>query len=326
MAKFKKVYSFSKVPIKDGTILEKSTNIKSCYKGFSERQLFKNKIIDNYLGKNSGLFITLPKGQKILNAIINILKDEVAKKQEFEEYSFPKLIDSRICNQAKIMGKWDDYLLAVKSYGKTNGINQMMLLDPLQCTPFYSYLENKKFTDKDLPLKAFDVSGPTYRNEDKAELNPMVKQLEFRRMEFVYFGFENDVIKLRENILRRIEFISSKLSMPFRRVIGTGCYEVTSSLIRYPDKMETIPIIDLEMKLTKSVYRRKEKISFLEVAGASVLRDQQTSRFKITNHTKSIWSGCVGIGLNRLMYAFLSNNGFNEKKWPKLMRQYIKKQ
>lgn len=326
MNKSKKIYSFSKVPTKDGTILEESTDIKSRYKSFSEKQLFTNKIIDKYLDKDSGLFIILPKGQKILNALINILKDEVAEKQAFEEYSFPKLINSRICQQAKIMGKWDKYLLAVKSYKKANGANQLMLLDPLQCTPFYSYLGNKRFKSKELPLKAFDVSGPTYRNEDKEELSPMIKQLEFRRMEFVYFGFENDVIKLRENILKKIESISSKLNIPFRRVIGAGCYEVTSNSIRYPDRMETIPIIDLEMKLTKPFYRRGEKNDFLEVVGASVLRDQQTKRFKITSQTKSIWSGCVGIGLNRFMYAFLSNNGFNEKKWPELMRKYTRKQ
>jgi seryl-tRNA synthetase len=315
---------FNTIPWQEGIVLQESNKVRSNFNNFSERLLFQKKIIDHYLGKKSGMFLILPKGQKLLNALISLLKDEIGKQFNFQEYSLPKMINQQICEQAKISGQWDYYLLSTKSHRSTKGERNTLTLDPLQCTPFYKYLENKKLNN--LPLRIFDVSGPTYRNEDKNALTPLIKQLEFRRLEFIYFDQPQGVVNIREQVLTKLEKVSQALNIPFRRVIGSGCYEMTSEILRKPAKtLDTIPIIDLEMKLTKPYKKRNKKLDYLEVVGASVLQDQQTNRFNIKpkNPQQKLWSGCVGVGLNRFMYAFLSNNGFDENKWPKLIKKYL---
>src|SRR4030042_1775654 len=253
----KTIFEFLEMPSEEGVILQESKNIKSSFDNFSDKQLFRNKFIDYYLGRKSGMIMLLPKGQKLLNGLIELLKKEVARKFNFSEYSLPKMITPAISRQAKIMGKWNDYLMSVTPYGHTNGERKKLILDPLQCTTLYAYLRNKKIK---LPLRVLDISGPTYRNEDKATLLPLIKQMEFRRMEFIYFDKPSGVIKIRENILAQLENLCVKLNIPFRRVIGAGCYEMTSSLLQKPaDKLDEIPIVDLEMKLTKSFKKRKEK-------------------------------------------------------------------
>ena len=259
-----------------------------------------------------------------MNALKRILIKAIYKKLNFKEYSLPKLTNPSICYRARIVGKWDDYLLSVKPYRFTKGNREELILDPLQCTPLYEYLRNKKLNDKKLPLKVLDISGPTYRNEDTSELVPCIKQLEFHRMEFVYFGSKSDVINIREQILTNAEKICAKLNIPFRRVIGSGCYEVTSNLIKFPESIDTLPVIDLELFIPKGFKKRNKREKYLEVIGGSILGNQQTTRFNIkTKSGKSLWSGCCGFGLNRLMYAFIANNGFNSKKWSALMKKNL---
>jgi len=323
----KTILKFQQIPTKEGVVLQESKNIKSNFDNFSDKQLFTRDFIDYYLGKQSGMIVLLPKGQRLLNALIEILNENITRKFNFSEYSLPKMITPAICRQAKIMGKWDDYLMSVTPYGFTKGEKKELIIDPLQCTPLYAYLSNRKINSNKLPLKILDVSGPTYRNEDKSTLIPLIKQMEFRRMEFIYFDKPSGVIKIRENMLTQLESVCAKLNIPFRRVIGGGCYEMTSTLLQKPaDNLDEMPIIDLEMKLTKPFKKRNKELDYLEVVGASVLKNQQTKRFniKIANSKDQLWSGCVGIGLNRLIYVFLSNNGFNENKWPNEIKKYLK--
>ena len=92
-----------------------------------------------------------------------------------------------------------------------------------------------------------------------------------------------------------------ELHFQYRIVVGSGCYELTGNEPA-PTSLEEIPIKDIE------VYIPQTK-SWLELAGCSVLETNLTSRFNIQSETgEKLWSGCTGIGLERLTYSTIANN------------------
>lgn len=322
----KRIVHFKTIPRKPGTELQISENVEPNYSRCIDRDLFAKGIIADFLGKNSGFFVTLPRGTRIMNCLKKLIMENISKKFGFQEYFLPKLVNREILKTAKIAGKWDDYLFSVKPYSAKKGFKEEYIMDPLQCTPLYAFFREEEIKEENLPIKAVDLSGPTYRNEYREKLRPSVKQREFHRIEFVYLGYKKDIASLREELLREMENVCFKLNIPFRRVVGSGCYEVTSNLAESAESLEEIPVIDLEMLVSGGSGTKSKKTEYLEVAGASILKDQHIKRFGIkANSGKKLWSGCFGIGLERFAYAFLSNNGFEQKNWPKSFKKYLEK-
>jgi len=287
-------------------ILEKPITNTECID--VDKELFKQEYVKHYLNRDSGLFVILPNGEKLLNILSGLISRKIISKFNFKKIILPKISPLSTYKKANILGKWDSYLEKVMPFGKTKGIKEDYILEPLQCTPLYQLFENSRLDLNKLPLKFFDCSGPTYRNEDLGKLKALVKQREFHRAEFIYIGTKEQVIELRESILKEILKILESWGIGDRIVVGSGCFEVSKEEVIYPESIEEIPIKDIEVYIPKNKW-------WLELAGASVLWNLQTKRFNITS-SEELWSGCVGIGLERLLYCFLAQKGFDIKNWP----------
>jgi len=73
-----------------------------------------------------------------------------------------------------------------------------------------------------------------------------------------------------------------------------------------------------------SGYKTKDGKSYLEVVGSAVLAETMTSRFNIKGENEEVlWNGCTGIGLDRLMYALISNYGTESNKMPVILKEAI---
>jgi hypothetical protein len=58
-----------------------------------------------------------------------------------------------------------------------------------------------------------------------------------------------------------------------------------------------------------------------ELCGCSVEGDHLLRQFNVTaSDGRELWSGCVGVGLNRLVLAFLYQHGFDAARWPDLSK------
>jgi seryl-tRNA synthetase len=301
----------AKIPTKEGELIKEGPKMRTngAIEGIDEL-LFKEEIIGEFV-KGSGQNVILPKGTRILNGIYSVLNQYLKEAIGFEEVVLPKIAPVDTFRKAGILGKWDDYLESVKPFGKTNGIAEEYLMDPLQCTIFYQFLEGKVVDVSNGPIRVYDRSGPTYRNEDLDKIKPLVKQREFHRSEFVYVGTKEQVIETREKCISQMEKLCEDLRLRYRIVVGTGCFQLDNGEIKMPETAEEIPIKDLEI-FCHGYKNPTDGSSYLEVVGSSVLADMQTSRFNIKSKDgKELWSGCTGIGLDRLMYALITNYGTN---------------
>ncbi|VVC04764.1 Type-2 serine--tRNA ligase [Candidatus Bilamarchaeum dharawalense] len=300
------------IPRIEGEIIRRSPSLRTARKIRGFDSLVENNMVGEFL-KNSGQFVILPKGARLMKAICTLLDRCIRKPLGFEEVFLPKIAPVDSFRKAGILGKWDGYLIAAIPFSDTHGVTEEYLLDPLQCTTFYQFHENKVIDTSMGPVKWFDSSGPTYRNEDSDRIVPLVKQREFHRAEFVYMGTRAHVIQIREECLARLERMCRDLGLGYRIVVGSGCYQLESGKSEMPQTVEEIPIKDLEIHCPGY----ENGGSFLEVAGSAVLGTIITSRFKIRDQNgNELWSGCTGIGLERLMFAVLTNYGVDFDNLP----------
>ncbi|MBT4541270.1 hypothetical protein HOC35_07190 [Candidatus Woesearchaeota archaeon] len=261
----------------------------------SDEDLFNKEILMHYF-QNSGQYIIKPKGVKLLNTILKLLSERIETPLGFEEVYLPKIIPFKTAETAGIIDKWDNYLISVMPYGETKGVEEHYLMDPLQCLAFYQAFKNQVVDVSNGAIKWYDHSGPTYRNEDLDKIRSSIKQREFHRAEFVYLGTEEQVRETRDQGLENLEQLCQDLGLKTRIVEGDSCYQ------------EGGDIVDLEIYLP-------QEDEWLELAGGAILFDITTKKFNISSTTnENLWSGCLGIGLNRFMYAMVAYHSTNIEK------------
>lgn len=284
---------------KEGELIKQGPEIAVSWSG---KNVFELGMINHFV-KDSGQFLILPQGVKTLNIIYSLLNKYVQDKLCFEEVVLPKIVPADSLRKADIFGKWDNYLLSVKPFSKTKGVKEEYMMDPLQCTAFYQYFENKTVDVSNGAIKWFDRSGPTYRNEDLDKHEPCVKQRELLRAEFVYMGTKKQVIEIRERCLEQLEKLCMALGLKYRVVVGADCYMLKEGELKYPENYNPIPVKDLEIYIP---YQKK----WLELAGFSILQNTLTRRFNIQGKSgEELWSGCFGLGLNRFIFVLVSYFG-----------------
>jgi seryl-tRNA synthetase len=309
------------VPVQEGELVKEGPKRAAKPVQDLDALLFKERMIDHYAGRESGLFIILPEGQRLFEVLKGLVEERIGRALGYIPITLPKISPVDTFRKANILGKWDGYLERVQPFSATNGVKEDYLMEPLQCTPLYQYLEGRVLDASDGPLKLYDASGPTYRNEDTEEISPLIKQREFHRSEFMYLGTKEQVISSREETLAKLEDLCDSLSMQYRIVVGSGCYQISDDDILFPKTAEEISIKDLEVHIPAGFDKRGERMHHLEVAGAAALGDIQAKRFNIcASDGGHLWSGCVGVGLERLMYAFLAHHGFDKAAWPEIVK------
>lgn len=139
----------------------------------------QNSKMENILRElvpGSGQYVILPKGVKILNRILGIISI-FQTGMGFEQVYLPKILPVETLRKAGIIGKWDPYLLSVNPYSETKGVTEEYLMDPLQCLACYQALEGERLDVSQKPIKWFDCSGPTYRNENLERIEAGVRQI-----------------------------------------------------------------------------------------------------------------------------------------------------
>lgn len=297
----------TKIPTKEGEIIKEHI-IPSAVQGNNETvDLVKMQILGEF---GMGQYVILPKGMHILNKIYSLLHRYITEPIKFSEVVLPKVAGVETFKRASLLEHWGSFLLAISPYSDTEGIEDKKITDPLQCTVFYQYLEGRTVDVSGGPIKWYDRSGPTYRNENLNNLLPGVRQYEFHRAEFIYLGTNEQVIETREQCLNQLEQLCNDLGLGYRVVVGAGCHRLREDEISVPNSLEEIQIKDVEVYCPG--------YGFLEVSGNSALGNVLTSRFSITgNKGERLSSGCSGLGLDRMIYAIVANYGVD--KLPELI-------
>ncbi len=228
--------------------------------------------------------------------------------------------------------EWQDY---VSIYGEANSKKLQKFIEPptyylcfAQCPPFYRFLSKLIFTDKRLPVKWFDKSGPSFRWEGTGGLRGLERLVEFHRIEVVWLGTKEQVIEIRNKLLERYEYFMDKvLDLEWRWAWVTPWFLVHAGETKeFAEKIDIDQpgTIDFEAYLPYRGQRNEQK-NWLEIGNISIHGAKYTKTFRIRHASdKILWTGCSGFGAERWVLAFLGQKGFNRNNWPSIIRDYIK--
>ncbi len=300
---------------------------------------------------SQGQWFYTPPYAYLLKMIQEIFIEEVLKPLDFEEAIFPKMypvevglktghlkgtINSILFVSFPIsydIAKFEEFIDYISVFKE---VKPEMLKDYLehpknflcfaQCEPFYQFLEKEIFNDKDLPIKWFDRSGPSFRWE-AGGLKGTERLIEFHRIEVVWLGLPEQVVEIRNQLLEKYEkFMDKALDMEWRWALVMPWYLEHAGVAKEIEKEIDKPgTIDFEAWLPYKGGRKDEK-SWLEVGNISIHGNKFTSSFKIkSSRGAELWTGCSGFGSERWLLAFIAQHGLDPSNWPNKIKSYLKK-
>ncbi|MEM3980577.1 MAG: aminoacyl--tRNA ligase-related protein, partial [Ignisphaera sp.] len=289
----------------------------------------------------------------LLNALRKLFLDEVVKPLDFEEAIFPKMYPLEVgLKTGHLKGVINSMLFASlpKSFNIAEFeplIDYMYVMDSVspeelqkylespsyflcfaQCEPFYWFFESEILDDTMLPVKWYDMSGPSFRWESGG-IHGIERVVEFHRIEVVWLGKPEQVIDIRNKLMERYEyFLDEVLDLEWRFAWVTPWFYEQSGIVE--EKLEVdinIPgTIDIEAWVPYKGDRNDNK-AWLEIGNISIHGTKFTASFKIKhNKDEELWTGCSGFGSERWLVALLAQKGFDPLNWPKKFFDYVKKE
>lgn len=297
-----------------------------------------------------GQWLYTPPLAHLLNAIIKLFVDEVLKPLGFEGAIFPKMyplevglktghlkgvINSMLFTslpKSYDISKFDpliDYMTVVEEAPPEEV--QKYLEPPTyfmcyaQCEPFYWFFEDEIIDDSVLPIKWYDVSGPSFRWESGG-IHGIERIIEFHRVEAVWLGKPEQIIDIRNMLMERYEYFLDKiLDLEWRFAWVTPWFYEHSGAIEEKIELDINKpgTIDVEVWLP---YRgdKNDNKNWLEVGNISIHGAKFTLPFRIRhNKDEVLWTGCSGFGSERWLVAFLAQHGFDPGNWPKKYLEYV---
>lgn len=295
----------------------------------------------------SGVWHFMPPMTALIRAIEQLIVERIALPMGFQEILLPRLISldterkkgqTAIANEmfwvcppaSRDPGFFDEFVDYVEI---TQTVPRDLLLKKLeppigaisyaQCEGFYQLFE-KEILDLDaLPMKFYDRFGPTWRYE-AGGIKGIERLNEFYRIEFVFIGSPDQVVKIRNEVKdRALEIIDKVFNMDWRLDKVIPVYLEHAGKVE-DEEEDLVKTYDLTIMLPFETLDRKEKE--LEIASFHVHKDFYAERFNFKDKSeRAVWTGCSGLGPTRFAYIFLLRWGFDFEKWPEEIRKIIKK-
>ncbi|MEL9940926.1 MAG: serine--tRNA ligase [Ignisphaera sp.] len=314
-----------------------------------------NKILEDigWIKRMSiGQWLYTPPITHLLNALKKLFLDEVVKPLGFQEAVFPKMYPLEVgLKTGHLRGVINSMVFASlpRSYDISEYeelIDSMYVMDEVepqelqkylrppsyflcfaQCEPFYWFFENEIVDDSILPVKWFDMSGPSFRWESGG-IHGIERVIEFHRIEIVWLGKPEQVIDIRNKLLENYEkFMDKVLDLEWRMAWVTPWFYEQSGVVEEEQREININVpgtIDFEAWLPYKGPREDNK-NWLEIGNISIHGTKFTEPFRIKhNKGETLWTGCSGFGSERWLLALLAQKGFDIDKWPKKFVEYVK--
>jgi len=288
-----------------------------------------------------GQWIFGPNITKIFRAFEKIVMEEIIEPLEYNEMIFPKLVTWDVwMRSGHAKGVYPEiyyvcppktrdyeYWEEVMDYYKVTKEIPLELIQekidkPIgglcyaQCPPFWLFLQGKTLSEDSFPLKVFDRSGTSHRYESGG-IHGIERVDEFHRIEIVWIGSPEEVIKESENLQEKYKYIFEELlDLQWRKAWVTPWFMAQEGLTGLAQEKE-VGTIDYEAYLPY-------KDDWLEFQNLSVNGDKYPSGFNVKSQSgKPLWSGCSGIGLERWAAAFFAQKGLDKDNWPKEFRKRV---
>lgn len=257
-----------------------------------------------------------------------------------ERYIFPTLLKTNILNRAGYFDSFPNLLMFVvrlknsienfdsfkKEFqdGTTGGYDPKKILKficeteyslpPTMCYYVYDMLSGEEFPNN----RSLTAKGKSFRFENKYH-QPLKRLWDFTIRETVFIGDHHYV-------QQNVHHYRDVLIQFFRRIGMRGyCETANDPFFLVENNASRINA----QKMVGSKYELHLRINRNEtVAAASFnLHSQYLSKkfclYKSKENHEFAYTGCVGIGLERVFLAFLSQFGVEEENWPQLVRDLL---
>jgi seryl-tRNA synthetase len=189
-----------------------------------------------------------------------------------------------------------------------------------QCPVLYWSLKGTTIAESSLPIMIYDNTAVSCRYESGGR-HGIERVDEFHRIEPVYIGTREQLLKLRDQLLERYKHVFNTIfELEWRMAWVTPWYMQQAGQHGELADQDT-GTIDFEAYMP---YRGTRKESeWLEFQNLSILGDKYIKAFNIKAQKSELWSGCSGIGLERWAAAFLAQKGLDPNNWPNGFKKYL---
>lgn len=184
-------------------------------------------------------------------------------------------------------------------------------LQPAVCDNCYYALSNMKSFKNTI----YTTYNKVFRNENSKN-NSLDRLMSFSVRDIMFVGDKNFVLKTRNRLIEDIKIFLKKTDL--------DCTIETANdpfFIGNVDKKLFQDAFELKYEILATIPFLKKKIA---IGSINFRLDTFGKAFNIKNKKKNIYSGCIGIGYERLLLALYSQHGNNINKWPKQFKKEIK--
>ncbi len=190
-----------------------------------------------------------------------------------------------------------------------------------QCPMIYWSLKGKTISEDSLPVLLFDKTAVSGRYESGGR-HGIERVDEFHRLEPVYIGTREQLLELREKMLKQYKHVFNDIfDLEWRMAWVTPWYMQQAG--EHGETTQDCGTIDFEAYMPYRGDRKKSE--WLEFQNLSIIGEKYVKAFNIKAQKSLLWSGCSGIGLQRWATAFLAQKGLNPESWPERFRKYLDK-
>jgi seryl-tRNA synthetase len=196
-------------------------------------------------------------------------------------------------------------------------------LAPAQCEPFYQMLAGEKLRTEDLPIKMFDATGYTWRNEGGG-VKGLLRVNEFQRVELVFIDTPKNCEKIRNQATKALQKLGDKYGIIWKTQVQDDPFYLEGRRVEQQNAdLPGVPTYEFDAWFPYLGDYNDPK-AFKAIGSTNVHGDHFCKGFHIKEvKGKTLWTGCVGIGVTRWVAAILAQYGFDPKDWPKKLREEI---
>ena len=184
-----------------------------------------------------------------------------------------------------------------------NFTNSHYGLQPAVCDNCYYALKNiNKFKNN-----IYTTYNKVFRNED-SKVNSLDRLINFSVRDIMFVGTKKFVADTKNKLFEELKFFFLKTGLSFSIEIANDPFfvgKLNKNVFQHSH--------ELKYEILTEIPFLKKKIA---VGSINFHLDTFGRAFNIKNKKEFIYSGCIGIGFERLMLALYSQHGTSLKKWP----------
>ncbi len=266
---------------------------------------------------------------RLMDTLDDVIKNMTVSQFAAQEYRYPTLIRTKALEKCGYFKSFPHMLMFVSrlhndidmyqefqdNYRQKEGIgpyifplfkNADYCLPPTMCYHTYHQLQNTRYSEN--RNQVITSKGKSFRYESKYH-RTLERLWDFTIREIVFLGSKDFVLECRQKYMKFTFDIIDKLGLEGHSEVASDPFfcNADSAAKIFNQKMQELKY---ELRLNVTGDRTIAAASF------NFHDEFFGERFNIKRgETEWMRSGCVGFGIERLVYAFISQHGLDEKKW-----------